>query len=212
MGQKTNPTALRLNKTNKSFDSSWYNQLHYNRLVGDDIAVKPFIEQVLTQAGLPKNLWSFSPIPKRGRGLILYLSPNRSRASKSAKLRLRQPPISSNKTMERRGGSALSYAQSSNTTFTPATAFHFKERKALFGGGGMVAWERRFFVHSLLTQLVCNTSSRSKFMSHSDSSFLQKAHILSWLHGGEQAMALAPHRIPPHVGGGRGWRVYIISN
>ena len=73
MGQKTNPTSLRLNKTNKRFESAWYNKFHYGRLIADDLALKSFMEEIIVQAGLPKNVWSFSPIPKRGAWIDIVL-------------------------------------------------------------------------------------------------------------------------------------------
>ena len=41
--------------------------------------------------------------------------------------------------------------------------------------------------------LQCPLALPWQVLPKSDSFFLQYAHILSWLHGGEQAMALAPH-------------------
>lgn len=188
MGQKTNPTSLRLNKTNRNFDSLWYNSLHYSRLIGDEIATKSHIEQVFAQATLPRNLWSFSPIFKRGRGLVVYLSPDRCRATKSTKLRLRRSvPLLQRDVKEintsKETRLTQNYMVGNDISFTAANTPYLGKEKP-----GLAVREKRQFVHCLLTSLVCNTSSRSKALLHGDSSLLQKAHTLSWLHGDGYAL------------------------
>ena len=184
MGQKTNPTSLRLNKTNRNFDSLWYNSLHYSRLVGDEIATKSHIEQVFAQATLPKNLWSFSPIFKRGRGLVVYLSPDRCRATKSTKLRLRRSvPLLQRDVKEINTSKKTRLTVGNDISFTAANTPYLGKEKP-----GLAVREKRQFIHCLLTSLVCNTSSRSKALLHGDSSLLQKAHTLSWLHGDGYAL------------------------
>ena len=191
MGQKTNPTSLRLNKTNKRFESAWYSKLHYGRLIADDLALRSFIEQLIVQAGLPRNVWSFSPIPKRGRGLILYLSSSRSRAAKMTKLRLRQSPLLLQKSLNSsqiESGTYLSHPK--NHSLVDNFYLHRKDVSTI--KRDLPVWERRFFVNLWLSQLTC-TASRSRALSQGDCSMLQRAHILSWFHGGEQATNSTSH-------------------
>ena len=205
MGQKTNPTSLRLYKTNKKFDSSWYSELHYSRLLGDDLVLKPFLEQVFMQAGLPKNLWSFSPITKRGRGLILYLSPDRSRGDKSSKLRLGQPlPLlqhgQKRKTLVR---PKLKYVPDNHTKFDSTTTFHamhnsvmcrpsqngHKRENLTTKVGYSVSQsdvEKKLFINSFLRQLMHHKGSKLKALSYNGCCLFQRSHILSWLHQGKQ--------------------------
>ena len=185
MGQKTNPTSLRLNKTNKRFESAWYSKLQYGRLIADDLALRSFIEEILVQAGLPKSVCSFSPIPKRGRGLILYLSPSRSRAAKLTKLRLRQSPPFLQK--------SVNSLQMESRTYLPHSRNLYLHKKDISTiKRDLPVWERRFLVNLLLSQLT-STASRSRALSQGDYSVLQRAHILSWFHGGEQAINLTSH-------------------
>ena len=191
MGQKTNSTSLRLSKTNKRFESAWYSKLHYSRLIADDLALRSFIEDLLLQAGLPRNIWSFSPIPKRGRGLILYLSPSRSRAAKMIKLRLRQsPPLlqRSVNSSQIESGTYLSRSRN-NSSINQNDDLHKRDISTI--KRDLPVWERRFLVNLWLSQLTC-TASRSKALSQGDCSMLQRGHILSWFHGGEQAHNLMP--------------------
>lgn len=190
MGQKTNPTALRLNKTNKRFDSLWYNKLHYSRLLGDELVTKSYIEQVFAQASIPKNLWSFSPLLKRGRGLILYLSPDKCRAVKSTKLRLRRfAPL----LQEAR--SVQSYTSHQDTGATSSPIYHLNKKEAFSEKKKLALKGKRFFVHFLLTLLTSNTSSKSNALLSHDLSLFQKSHTLLWIQGEGQTINLLWHRL-----------------
>jgi hypothetical protein len=207
MGQKTNPTALRLNKTNKRFDSLWYNKLHYGRLLGDELVIKSHIEQVLAQANIPKNLWSFSPFFKRGRGLVLYLSCDKSRAVKSTKLRLRRfAPLLHENTSTLHNQSKIGLQEvkpiqgllsdkgASVNLFDP---YHLKEKSSLPEKRTLALQEKRLLVHSVLALLMSNTSSRSKALLHNDLSLFQKAKTFLWMQGDGQAVNLLWHRLEP---------------
>ena len=116
------------NKTNKRFDSLWYNKLHYSRLVRDELVTKSYIEQVFAQASVPRNLWSFSPSFKRGRGLILYLSPDKCRAAKSTKLRLRKftPLLHRGTNTAQEIKPVLTYMSDQDTCLSHYTIYHLR--------------------------------------------------------------------------------------
>ena len=197
MGQKTNPTALRLNKTNKRFDSLWYNKLHYGKLLGDELVIKSYIEQVLAQANIPKNLWSFSPFFKRGRGLVLYLSCDKCRAAKSTKLRLRRftPLLRENTSTLQEVKSIQSYLSDKGAGVNPFTTYHLNKPTSLSEKKTLALQEKRFLIYLLLALLMSNTSSRSKALLHHDLSLFQKAHTLLWMQGNGQAVNLLWHRL-----------------
>lgn len=197
MGQKTNPTALRLNKTNKRFDSLWYNKLHYSRLLGDELVTKSYIEQVFAQATLPKNLWSFSPSFKRGRGLILYLSPDKCRAAKSTKLRLRKftPLLHRGTNTAQEVKSVQTYMSDQDTCLSSSTIYHLKKTRPLPEKKTWALQEKRFLVHFLLTLLMSNTGSKSKALLYHDPSLFQKAHTLLWTQGNGQIINFLWHRL-----------------
>lgn len=197
MGQKTNPTALRLNKTNKRFDSLWYNKLHYSRLLRDELVIKSYIEQVFAQASIPKNLWSFSPFFKRGRGLVLYLSSDKCRAAKSTKLRLRRftPLLHGNTRTSQEEKSIQSHLSDQETVVNLSNIYHLKKKGPVLEKKTLVLQERRFLVHFLLALLMFNTSSKSKALLHHDLSLFQKAHTLLWVQGDGQTINLLWHRL-----------------
>lgn len=89
MGQKANPTSLRLKTTNKSFDSCWYSDLHYSTLLGLELKARSHIDKVFEQIRYPKPLVSLSLLPKRAKILLLYFNPERSRGERSERFQLR---------------------------------------------------------------------------------------------------------------------------
>ena len=53
MGQKTNPIGFRLGVI-KTWDSRWFAAQNYARFLHEDIAIKRFLKERLTQAGVAK--------------------------------------------------------------------------------------------------------------------------------------------------------------
>lgn len=49
MAQKTNPTSLRLQKTNKSFNSCWYSNYFYTDFLVEELKTRSYIERVFNQ-------------------------------------------------------------------------------------------------------------------------------------------------------------------
>ena len=83
MGQKINPISLRLQKTNRKYDSSWYSNYHYGELFLFDLKVRDYLERILKQLKYPEgralishfskgskiNLFAFNPTPSRQQKL-----------------------------------------------------------------------------------------------------------------------------------------------
>ena len=55
MGQKTNPIGLRLG-INKSWESRWFSEKDYSKLLQEDIVLRKFISKNLSSAGISKIL------------------------------------------------------------------------------------------------------------------------------------------------------------
>ncbi|MDF1586387.1 30S ribosomal protein S3 [Geminicoccaceae bacterium 1502E] len=53
MGQKVNPIGLRLG-VNRTWDSRWYADAHYAKLLAEDLRIRKFLEKRLAQAGLSR--------------------------------------------------------------------------------------------------------------------------------------------------------------
>ena len=54
MGQKTNPVGLRLGII-KSWESRWYSEKDYSKLLQEDINLRKFLMKSLSSAGISKN-------------------------------------------------------------------------------------------------------------------------------------------------------------
>ena len=55
MGQKVNPISLRLEKTNRHFDSCWYDDYNYTELLLQDLKIKNYFKTVLNQINYPEG-------------------------------------------------------------------------------------------------------------------------------------------------------------
>ena len=53
MGQKANPTSLRLG-VNRTWDSRWYADDDYAKYLHEDVKIKEFLKEKLAQAGISK--------------------------------------------------------------------------------------------------------------------------------------------------------------
>ena len=53
MGQKANPTSLRLG-VNRTWDSRWYADDNYAGYLHEDVKIKEFLKDKLAQAGISK--------------------------------------------------------------------------------------------------------------------------------------------------------------
>ena len=82
MGQKSNPTSLRLEKSNKHFTSCWYSDLSYTLLLGKDLRANIYLQAVFEQFQYPAPLLLTQSLYKGWRGYLLFLNPFRSRNEK----------------------------------------------------------------------------------------------------------------------------------
>lgn len=53
MGQKVNPVGLRIG-VNRTWDSRWYDDKEYARLLAEDLKIRSFLEKRLAQAGISR--------------------------------------------------------------------------------------------------------------------------------------------------------------
>ena len=83
MGQKSNPTSLRLEKSNKHFTSCWYSDLSYTLSLGKDLRANIYLQAVFEQFQYPAPLLLTQSLYKGWRGYLLFLNPFRSRNEKS---------------------------------------------------------------------------------------------------------------------------------
>ena len=97
MGQKVNPISVRLEQTNKHFDSCWYGDYQYSYLLNEDLKVKSYINNILKQMRCPETHISMIYMAKKIKILFCYLDPRHSRYSKSSRLYLKLVNKNNNK-------------------------------------------------------------------------------------------------------------------
>ena len=99
MGQKVNPISLRLQKTNRHFDSCWYDDYNYTHLLLQDYKIKNYLKTVLHQIKYPEGRILNSGLPKKNSCNIFYYNPTNSRRKKSFQFQLQnfKEKVKSNK-------------------------------------------------------------------------------------------------------------------
>lgn len=80
MGQKVNPISLRLQKTNRHFDSSWYNEYNYTSLFLQDLQIKNYLNSILKQIQYSQGRIIVLNLPKKIYINFFYFNPKKIRA------------------------------------------------------------------------------------------------------------------------------------
>ena len=88
MGQKVNPISLRLQKTNRHFDSCWYDDYNYTHLLLQDLKIQKYLNTVLHQIKYPESRILSLGAPKKNIINIFYYNPSNSRRKKSGTFQL----------------------------------------------------------------------------------------------------------------------------
>ena len=92
MSQKTNPISLRLQKSNKHFESCWYSDFFYGQVLSDEINLRAYIEGLLSQAGRSKTLPSIQSQYKRYCTFLFFLDQRAERHKREFSLKLSREP------------------------------------------------------------------------------------------------------------------------
>jgi ribosomal protein S3 len=75
MGQKVNPTSLRLHPQNKHFDSCWFSEKQYAHSIHKDFNVETYYNAIYKQIQYPSASFFFEAAPRKSRISILFLNP-----------------------------------------------------------------------------------------------------------------------------------------
>ena len=92
MSQKTNPISLRLQKSNKHFESCWYSDFFYGQVLSDEINLRAYIEGLFSQAGRSKTLPSIQSQYKRYCTFLFFLDQRAERHKREFSLKLSREP------------------------------------------------------------------------------------------------------------------------
>ena len=75
MGQKVNPTSLRLHPQNKHFDSCWFSEKQYAHSIHKNFNVEIYYNAILKQIQYPSASFFFEAAPRKSRLSVLFLNP-----------------------------------------------------------------------------------------------------------------------------------------
>ena len=194
MGQKANPISLRLKKTNQSFNSCWYSDTYYSKLLSQEFRAKRYLIDIFNQIKYPHPHLSFSLLPKRIRGMAIYLNPIESRRRRCERFQLKLIQGTSSIASD---GSRRTDSQYRRDLLLsdigprggPTSIF---TNQPLLPTAidvcplGNAAREKRFFVHRLLLSIAVCKGSGEKLAWRKDFELFQKLHRLTWFQGREE--------------------------
>ena len=89
MGQKINPISLRLEQTNRQFDSCWFNDYNYTNLINKDIKIKSYINLVLNQIKYSSARFFIQNLPNKTKVHVFFLNPKTLRKGVSRVFQLK---------------------------------------------------------------------------------------------------------------------------
>ena len=102
MGQKVNPISVRLEQTNRHFESCWYSDHQYSSLLNEDLKIKSYINNILRQLGCWEGHISMIYMAKKIKILFCYLDGRSSTSLKSSHLYLKVTKNNNKKKENRR--------------------------------------------------------------------------------------------------------------
>jgi ribosomal protein S3 len=79
MGQKINPISLRLESTNRKFDSCWFSDYYYSNLISQDLNIQSYINSILKQIEYPSARFFIQSFQKKTKIFLLFYNPIESR-------------------------------------------------------------------------------------------------------------------------------------
>ena len=88
MSQKTDPTSLRLQKTNKHFSSSWYSDCFYSQMIVNDLQTRSYLEGLSEQIGQSQMFSYTQRYYKRAYTYLFFLDAREIRNQRERILRL----------------------------------------------------------------------------------------------------------------------------
>ena len=72
MAQKINPISLRLERTNRTIDSSWFNQCNYVNLLMKDLKIQWYINLILKKIKFCSARYSILHLPSKIKVNIFF--------------------------------------------------------------------------------------------------------------------------------------------
>ena len=93
MGQKVNPISLRLEQTNRHFDSCWFNDYNYTDVLNRDLKIQSYINLILKQIQVSSARFFIQNLPNKIKINVFFLNPKNLRKSTSRAFQLKESPI-----------------------------------------------------------------------------------------------------------------------
>lgn len=113
MGQKVNPISLRLEQTNRHFDSCWFNDYNYTDVLNRDVKIQSYINLILKQIQYSSARFFIQNLPNKIKINVFFLNPKNLRKSTSRAFQLKECTIKIGKKNRKIGTTRLELARKS---------------------------------------------------------------------------------------------------
>jgi ribosomal protein S3 len=88
MAQKVNPISLRLQQTNRNFESCWYSDFFYTSLINQDLQIQQYLDSILKQIEYPSGRYVVHNLPKKSKISVFFCNPKTSRLKRTQRFHL----------------------------------------------------------------------------------------------------------------------------
>ncbi len=90
MGQKANPISLRLEQTNRHFDSCWFNEYNYTKLLNRDLKIQSYINLILKQIKYGSARFFIQHLPNKIKINVFFINPKSLRKTTFKSFQLKE--------------------------------------------------------------------------------------------------------------------------
>lgn len=176
MGQKVNPISLRLQKTNREFDNSWYSSYFYRKLVCRDIYIQQYINSFLKLVKFPSARFSIQYSTKNIKLYSFLCFPLQSRQYRSRMFGINFPKKKT-KTFFQHSHSFLQSKKNQQTSvsFYNVKKSVLKSKKSLKFIGNSFLWSR--VSNPFNSLLLCKKEPSNFNTSNIDTKLVTKKRI-----------------------------------
>ena len=167
MGQKINPISLRLEQTNRQFDSCWFNDYNYTNLINKDIKIKSYINLVLNQIKYSSARFFIQNLPNKTKVHVFFLNPKTLRKGVSRVFQLKDS-FKKRKTKQIKKLNQISLLQKKNENFQTWSASPY----GLVGPKGKAGRKTQNYNEQLLKKNIFlknyknNTNNKAKLLNY----------------------------------------------
>ena len=162
MGQKVNPISLRLEQTNRHFDSCWFNDYNYTYLLNLDIKIQSYINSILKQIRYCSARFFIQNLPNKIKINVFFINPKNIRKTSSKAFKLTD---------------SLNTEEIRVTGTTNRVVGNVRKQKLQSLARKLNLTKKKLFLKQNKTQTISKTKILNYFLLNAQNSFKQRNSI-----------------------------------